>query len=538
MERLNRTQNVGLFLLCIAAFIPAVAPPRTVLAAEKEQPVDMQIEKLIARLKSGDAKARKAAAEALIKIGAAAVEPLTAAQKDADQPLKDAIDYVVKKIGAAPAWPPNDPRCTLKSDPKQEYFVYVPRDFDPKKTYWVFVSVHGLGGNGQGAVGYTGFADELKCIVVGPSFSVAYQFPALGAGKVMRDIFDEIKQCCKVQPRMYVTGISAGAQFAHRFALQNPELTVGCAAHSAGGWDAANKQARDVPFLVTCGEDDTTRLEPAKRFAQSLEARKYRSVETAWFPGVGHTLCPQAVQLTKEHFWTAVTGLKPDERKQAEDDLQKAGRLIDGANCKEAVKLLNRIAAFEPKSTFTERAAAGLERIRKAAADKLAEVEKQSEADPQAAMAALDRLRKDFAGTPGADVVERKRQALLKRPDVVAGREKEKDNSAAKELYEAAEKLLAEKRYAQALDKLKAAAQFAETPYGQKAAEKIKQIVADPAALQAQQADDCRKWLRLAKNYCTNNMPDSARPLLQKIVKTCPDSPEAEEAQKLLKEMK
>jgi len=536
MGRSQWIPDAWLVLLCAACFVP-VGVCRGVAAAEPDEPVEVPVEKLIAKLKSSDASVRKAAAEALVKVGAAAVEPLAAARKNAEQPLRESIDAVLAKIGAVP-WPPREPRCTLKSDPSQEYYVYVPRDFDPKKTYWVLVAVHGLGGNGQGALGFAGFADELQCVVAGPSFKGTYQQPEQGAGKVMREIFDAIRRACKVHPKMYLTGFSAGAQFVHRFALQNPELAVGCAAHSAGSWGSGNKEARDVPFLVTCGEADTERIEPAKRFAQSLQEMKYRSVVTAWFPGVGHSMCQQVPQLTKEHYWTAVTGLNADERKQAEDDLGSAGRLIGESKYKDAARLLNRIAAFPQKSPFTDRADAALERIRKAAADKLAAVEKEPQADPRASVAALEQLREEFDGTPGADLVTRALRALEKRPDVLAGREKEKNAAAASQLYDAAEKLLAEKRYASALEKLKAAARYAGTPAGIKAAAKTKELEADPAVLRTLRAEDCRTSLSLARNFCSNNMREKARPLLEKVVQTCPGSPEADEASALLKDMK
>ena len=48
---------------------------------------------------------------------------------------------------------PDEPR-KLKTDPTQEYFVYFPKNFDAKRTYYAFVAVHDQGGTGQGASGW------------------------------------------------------------------------------------------------------------------------------------------------------------------------------------------------------------------------------------------------------------------------------------------------------------------------------------------------------------------------------------------------
>ena len=112
-----------------------------------------------------------------------------------------------------------------------------------------------------------------------------------------------------------------------------------------------------------------------------------------------------------------------------------------------------------------------------------------------------------------------------------------KNAQKAQRLYEEAERLLEKKRYSSALAKLKAAAAFPDTPYGEKAPEKIKEIEADPSAMDAEAKAQCGKWLRLARNFLANNMTKQARQNLQKIIDTYPDREEAETARKMLKEI-
>ncbi|NQT20066.1 MAG: dienelactone hydrolase family protein [Planctomycetes bacterium] len=543
MGRSNGLIGSVLLSLTIAACFVAVMSKTECLAeadgsaddaaAQAEQE---QVQKLIQKLKGSNARIRRAAAEALVKIGRPAVDPLTEARKDADGVAREAIDFVLKKIGKLIAWPPPQPRCTLQDDPTQEYFAYVPKDFDPKRTYWIFVSAHGLGGNGSGALGFAGFAHEAKCIVVAPSFKQEHQFPSRGTGKILLNIIDEISKACKVRRKVFVTGMSAGGQFAHRFALENPELVVGCAAHSPGSWDSPNKKAENVPFLVTCGEADTTRIGIAKRFVEQAKAKGYRYVKSAWFPNVGHAFCGEAVALTKEHYRTAITGLTPDERKQAQADLDKAGKLIDEDSYGPAFKVLKKVAAFPQKSVYTERASKGFERIERIGSQKIAEIEKLSVEDFREALARLDRLRQQFEATPVADAIAQARRKIMKRPDVVAEQQKEKDAQRAKKLYEAAEKLLAQERYPAALDKLRVAAELAHTAYGAKAATKIKEIEADPTAARTKASKECRRLLMMARNYLANELPELARPNLERIIKNYPDSEEAKIAREMLKE--
>jgi|GEM_PF-967979 len=536
MRRENKTfRGVLLFLLIAVCVVPTAYQHQCF--AETDEALNARVKKLIARLKTGTRGERRTAAKALIEIGVQAIEPLNAALEGADGAFARAGTLVLEKIGNAPPWPPPRARCALQKDPEQEYFVYVPRNLDGEKTYRIFVVVHALGGNGSGAMKFSGFANEGNCIVVAPTFQDRFDFPAKGTGKAMLDIIDEISGACKVYPKVFVTGFSEGGQFAHRFALENPEHMVGCAAHSPGSWSVPNKQARDVPFLVTCGEADTTRIDKAKTFAKQLKDKDYRYVKAVWFQGVGHSLCVQAVQLTKKHYWIATTGMTPEERKKVEEDLDRGNRLVSDGKHRDAFEVFGRIAAIKQKSVLTERAAEGIKRIQDSALQRLAEIEEQSRSDFRKALEALDAMEKGFEGTPATKAISRARGAIMKRPDVVATYKDVKNAPKAQRLYEEAEKLIEKKRYSSALAKLRAAAAFPDTPYGEKAPEKIKEIEADPSAINAEAKAQCRKWLGLARNFLANNMTKQARQNLQKIIETYPEREEAETAREMLKEI-
>ena len=74
---------------------------------------------------------------------------------------------------------------------EREYFLHRPRRFDPGKTYWPLVAVHGGGGNGRGqftdGMAQSVGESDLEAIVIAPSFSNddfnASRFPSLVRGR-------------------------------------------------------------------------------------------------------------------------------------------------------------------------------------------------------------------------------------------------------------------------------------------------------------------------------------------------------------------
>lgn len=204
----------------------------------------------------------------------------------------------------------------------RDYWVYLPRRVEPSKAYWLVVGVHPMGGTGQGACGFSGWAQRRNdCIVVGPSFpSDGYQFLQKDSGRQLVELIDALGKRHHLQPKAFVAGFSGGAQFAHRFANAYPEKVIGFAAHSAGSWSTGapwgetNPSTRSIPCVITCGANDTGkmaaeapwgRLEWAQTYARRLQEAG-QPVLTAWIPRTGHTLTPEAMRLTEVAFDVAI----------------------------------------------------------------------------------------------------------------------------------------------------------------------------------------------------------------------------------------
>ena len=80
-------------------------------------------------------------------------------------------------------------------------------------------------------------------------------------------------------------GPSGGAQFAHRMMMKHPDLVIGCAAHSGGTWSTGgscgkpNPQAAQVPFVLSCGEEDTRKSTPDLPMGRLEWAKAFEKVK-------------------------------------------------------------------------------------------------------------------------------------------------------------------------------------------------------------------------------------------------------------------
>ncbi len=214
----------------------------------------------------------------------------------------------------------------------QTNWLYSPTEAPvPGKTYQLVVGVHGAGGNGRGACGVANWATELEdVIVLGPSFTQPrrdpdaprpttfprdiFQMSGPTHEAKLRELLESIGKSWKLHPKIFLHGFSAGAQFTHRFAFKNPDLVAAVSAHSGGSWakpegeDRINPAAKNIPFAVSCGEDDhgrggpegtPGRIDSAKLFTENLRSLGFNVNLKTW-PGVGHTQTPEAIAMGRE----------------------------------------------------------------------------------------------------------------------------------------------------------------------------------------------------------------------------------------------
>ncbi len=268
---------------------------------------------------------------------------------------------IMMAIAAAEVLPPGS-ACAAEeartdSLTGREYFVYTPSSIDPDKTYWLVVGVHGYKKNGKGAGGFANWADKHDCIVVGPSFpNEGYQGLLHQSDEQLIAIARDLSKTYKLHPKLFIAGFSGGSQYAHRFMLKHPQVVAGCAAHSGGSWETGSPippPARSIPFVMSCGENDTaksvpdaphTRIEWAKLF--EAEARKADMFfDAKFFPGVAHRQCKEASEMTEECFLVA-TDLMPYYQRVFDE----VPKLEKKRKRDEALELAQQARAREPLS--------------------------------------------------------------------------------------------------------------------------------------------------------------------------------------------
>jgi phospholipase/carboxylesterase len=105
-----------------------------------------------------------------------------------------------------------------------------------------------------------------------------------------------------VEPRSFIVGFSAGAQFVQDFAFNYPQRVSGVVVLSAGNYYPPAAGARGIPFLVVIGgSDDRAAVAGSEQFVAGLQQSGYQ-VEYYVLPGVGHTVTNTGKRLTIAFF--------------------------------------------------------------------------------------------------------------------------------------------------------------------------------------------------------------------------------------------
>ena len=162
---------------------------------------------------------------------------------------------------------------TLRTDPSQQYLLYVPARAGRGAP--ILVTVHGISRNVEEHAGlFAPYAEEHDVVLVAPFFpeerNEGYQ--RLGKGRSGRRadltldaIVEEVARATGADGRRFrLFGFSGGAQFAHRYVLAHPERIIG-AAIGAAGWYTFPDARTAYPYgLGPSSERTGLRFDPAR----------------------------------------------------------------------------------------------------------------------------------------------------------------------------------------------------------------------------------------------------------------------------------
>src|SRR5262245_31410161 len=149
----------------------------------------------------------------------------------------------------------------LRSDPFQEYFLYVPDSATAGAP--ALVSVHGISRNAhEQAVVFSNLCDQRGTVLVVPVFTAEQHkdYQRLGRRRrgdrvdllLDRFLSEAASLCGADVAQVYMFGFSAGAQFVHRYLMAHPHR-VARAAVAASGWYTFPDPARRYPYGIRPG---------------------------------------------------------------------------------------------------------------------------------------------------------------------------------------------------------------------------------------------------------------------------------------------
>lgn len=153
-------------------------------------------------------------------------------------------------------------RRALRSDPSQEYLVYVPASGGAGAP--VFVTAHGISRNAEEhATLFAPYAAARGVVLVAPCFTRDrdddYQrLGRTGRGRradlALNAILEEVGALTGASTRrIHLFGFSGGAQFAHRYAMAHPDRVAGVVVASAGWYTFPDS---DVPYPCGLGSSE------------------------------------------------------------------------------------------------------------------------------------------------------------------------------------------------------------------------------------------------------------------------------------------
>lgn len=162
----------------------------------------------------------------------------------------------IRKIESKPRTRKRLMRRVLRSDPAQEYLVYLPPTAGENAP--LLVTVHGVSRNADEHVRLlSAYCDQYGVVLVAPLFS-AEDFPKyqqLGhagqskrADLMLNAIIAEAAAVAGIEcESFYLFGYSGGAQFAHRYLMAHPHR-VAAAVVAGAGWYTLPNPTRRFPF--------------------------------------------------------------------------------------------------------------------------------------------------------------------------------------------------------------------------------------------------------------------------------------------------
>ncbi len=180
------------------------------------------------------------------------------------------------------------------------YYYYVPESLEGKSGYPIIFYIHGMGGNGKYLVhpGHQQFANEHNLAIASITFNFSesdfqkkqsYQYPEAWAGQAFKDILAKLKSKNINFKDVYLMGYSAGAQFAGRFAMQNPNYLRGCVLLASGAKILPETAQKTRFYCIVGAKDESFRVNNYHEFLNKAKSL-HMDASGKIFPKYNHNL--------------------------------------------------------------------------------------------------------------------------------------------------------------------------------------------------------------------------------------------------------
>lgn len=179
------------------------------------------------------------------------------------------------------------------------------------------------------AFDFNALAEKHRLILLSPSFSGrTYWEPEHRSGQQLKQAVRQLERRYRLKsPKLYFYGYSAGGQCAALFYQWMPDQVAAWGVHACGVYPDDIRCSR-APCLITCGTEDRDRFRISRLFV--CRYREHGGLLLwKYFPGAGHELSPQALELAKVWFDDLLSGRGVIA--YGEDDTRKIHKETDAA---------------------------------------------------------------------------------------------------------------------------------------------------------------------------------------------------------------
>lgn len=194
-----------------------------------------------------------------------------------------------------------------------EFYYYIPVKAikNKNKITPLMIIVGGYNSRGQDNISkpFRNFADKEGFVLLSPSFisndlelffERSYHYPAVWSGKALIHMINKIQDNGFKFSKIYLFGMSAGAQYCLRFTLWHPDLCVASATH-ANGMLILPEKSNSIKYFVAVGtKDEDYRRKNVLEFYKKAKKLKM-SVIYKEYP-INHSLSEEQIKDSLNFF--------------------------------------------------------------------------------------------------------------------------------------------------------------------------------------------------------------------------------------------